>query len=48
MDANIAVIREFGWHQVAIITENANLFIEVSTVWCKIFTGLAIDKFDKS
>ena len=29
---NIALIREFGWHQVAIITENTNLFLEVSVL----------------
>jgi len=28
--ANVATIRRFGWQQVAIITQNVNLFIEVS------------------
>ena len=27
---SIALIKEFGWHQVAIVTENANLFLPVS------------------
>ena len=30
VDANVALIKEFGWRQVAIITENINLFIAVS------------------